>query len=515
MTPRAVLFDVDGVVTGTAQAHAAAWKRLFDEYLEERARRSGEAFEPFDPVRDYRKYVDGRPRHDGVRGFLSSRGIELPRGSDEDAPERETVCGLGSRKNREFQAWLATHRVRPYAGTLRLIGELRASAIPVAAFSASRNADAVLRSAGVADLFDARVDGSDLARLGLPGKPDPAMLLEAARRLGVPPARCAVVEDAIAGVEAAARGGFGLVIGVARDAGGDALKAAGAHRVVRDAGVLRFTADMGLSVRTLAGLPSVWDCEDEVRRRLAACVPAVFLDYDGTLTPIVEDHAKALLDADMRRAVAELGRHCPVTIVSGRDLGRLRELVELDTIFLAGSHGFEIAGPHGSGESLEAGGEFLTVLDEAEASLLKRLGGIEGHSLERKRFSIAVHYRRVAQKDVATIRSIVDGVLTDQPRLRLGHGKKVFEIRPDMDWDKGRAVFWILRRLESQWPGAVPLYVGDDITDEDAFEALAGRGLCIAVRHDEARQTAADYTVANTQEVKRLLEWVTAIVAGQ
>jgi len=334
------------------------------------------------------------------------------------------------------------------------------------------------------------------------------MLLEAARRLGAAPERTAVFEDAIAGVEAGARGGFGLVVGVARGDHDDELKAAGAQLVVHDLSELRFTPGEGLTVKTLANLPSVWDRQDEIRRRLSGKVPAVFLDYDGTLTPIVEDHTKALLHEDMRAALARLGERCAVTIVSGRDLERLRALVGLEStpLWYAGSHGLEIAGPQGCGESLEKAADFLSELDAVERKLGERLAGVEGHAVERKRFSIAVHYRRVAPQAAGTVKSIVDGVLADHPRLQLRHGKKVFEIQPDIEWDKGRAVLWILRRLGLDRAEVVPVYVGDDLTDEDAFQVLAGRGLCIAVRHDEARQTAADYTVAATQEVKRLLE---------
>lgn len=182
-------------------------------------------------------------------------------------------------------------------------------------------------------------------------------------------------------------------------------------------------------------------------------------------------------------------------------------------MWYAGSHGFEIVGPEGAIEQLERGTDFLPELDEVERALRAALADVEGHAVERKKLSIAVHYRQVAPDAVGTLRAILDETLAEHPRLRLGHGKKVFEIRPDIDWSKGEAVRWILRQTRPDRPGVVPLYVGDDITDEDAFHVLAGHGLCIAVRHDESRQTAADYAVADTQAVKRLLEMLTAIAA--
>jgi beta-phosphoglucomutase family hydrolase len=229
----AVIFDLDGVVTRTAELHAQAWKQLFDEYLEARARRLGEPFRPFDPASDYRRFVDGRPRYEGVVSFLRSRGIELPFGSPGDPEERETVCGLANRKNRYFRAALARTGGDPYPTTLELISALRERGVRTAVVSSSRNCAAVIEAAGIEELFDAKVDGIDAAELGMPGKPEPALFLEAARRLGLDPAHAAAVEDAIAGVEGR-RGGFALVVGVDRGAQFDALTTAGADIVVAD-----------------------------------------------------------------------------------------------------------------------------------------------------------------------------------------------------------------------------------------------------------------------------------------
>lgn len=510
---QAVLFDMDGVVTDTARAHALAWQRLFDEFLQARAARSGEAVQPFDIRHDYRQYVDGKPRYAGVQSFLASRAIELPYGQPDDRPEAATVCGLGNRKNLYFRRWLEANPVQAYPGTLALIAALRRAGIRTAVFSASRNAQAVLHSAGVLALFDACVDGSDLEKLGLPGKPDPAMLHQAATRLAVPPERCAVVEDAIAGIEAGARGGFGLLIGVDHDERGDqgaALKQAGAALVVHDLSELALSGQQQLRVKTLANLPSALACEDQIRQRLAGQQPVVFLDYDGTLTPIVADHTQAFLAPDMRAAVQRLSQRCPVAIVSGRDLARLKSLVQLDSVFYAGSHGFEISGPAAADERLERGVEFLPELDQVEQALRAQLAGIAGHALERKRFSIAVHFRQVAEHDLARLDAVLQRVLAEHPRLQRGHGKMVYEIQPDIDWNKGQAVLWLLQRLGLDQPNRVPLYVGDDITDEDAFRVLAGRGLCIAVRDHGTRQSAADYALQDVNEVQRFLHELTA-----
>ena len=230
----AVLFDLDGVLTDTAEIHAASWKRMFDEFLQRRAARSGGAFLPFDIATDYKLHVDGKPRYDGVRDFLRSRGIDLPEGSPHDAPEAETVCGLGNRKNELVNAAIAAGEVVTYPGSVALVRKLRAAGIKCAVVTSSQNRAAVLEAASIEDLFEVAVDGNTITELGLAGKPAPDAFLQAAKALGVPPARAVVVEDAISGVQAGANGSFGLVIGVARHGNAQELKRHGAHIVVAD-----------------------------------------------------------------------------------------------------------------------------------------------------------------------------------------------------------------------------------------------------------------------------------------
>ena len=234
----AVIFDMDGVVTETATVHASAWKRLFDGYLERRSRQAGEPFIPFDEGADYLAFVDGRNRYDGVRSFLGSRGIDLPWGDPSDPPGTETVCALGNSKDELFRQVLRADGAVAYPSTVGMIKDLRSRRVRIGLVTASRNADEVLAAAGVADLFDEKVDGRDAAELQLPGKPDPAMYLEAARRLGVGPARAAVIEDALAGVAAGHAGRFRMVIGVDRSGQRQALRQAGADLVVADLGEL-------------------------------------------------------------------------------------------------------------------------------------------------------------------------------------------------------------------------------------------------------------------------------------
>lgn len=210
------VFDTDGVVTDTARVHAAAWKRTFDAFLRTGVAQQGGGMRPFEVRDDYLRHVDGRPRLDGVRGFLAARGISLPEGDPSDPPELDTVYALGKRKDAYFLGQVRRYGVAPFRSTVALIRELRRRGIRTAAVSASRNCREVLTASGTLDMFDVMVDGVEATWLGLPGKPHPAHFQEAARRAGAPPSRAAVVEDALGGVAAARRGGFGLVVGVDR-----------------------------------------------------------------------------------------------------------------------------------------------------------------------------------------------------------------------------------------------------------------------------------------------------------
>ncbi len=230
----ACLFDLDGVLTQTARVHAAAWKQMFDAYLRERAERTREQFVPFDPVRDYDEYVDGRPRYEGVRAFLAARGIELAQGGPEDPPDAETIHALGDRKNRILVELIRKDGVEPYEGSVRYVHAARDAGLRRAVVSSSTNCRDVLHAAGIADLFEQVVDGVLAEREDLRGKPAPDTFLAGARALDVQPAQAAVFEDALAGVEAGRAGRFGFVVGVDRVGQADALRAHGADVVVGD-----------------------------------------------------------------------------------------------------------------------------------------------------------------------------------------------------------------------------------------------------------------------------------------
>jgi beta-phosphoglucomutase family hydrolase len=231
---RACLFDLDGVLTKTAVVHAAAWKEMFDEFLRRRSEQTGEELVPFDAKGDYDRFVDGKPRYDGVRSFLASRGIELPEGSPDDPPDADTVAGLGNRKNDLVLALLRRDGVEAYEGSVRYVEAVREAGLPCAVVSSSANTQEVLQAAGLEHLFELRVDGLTARAESLKGKPAPDTFLAAARKLGIEAAAAAVFEDALAGVEAGRAGSFGYVVGVDRTGQAEELREHGADIVVQD-----------------------------------------------------------------------------------------------------------------------------------------------------------------------------------------------------------------------------------------------------------------------------------------
>jgi beta-phosphoglucomutase family hydrolase len=230
----ACLFDLDGVLTRTAKVHAAAWKQMFDDYLRRRAEQRGEKFVPFDEDRDYDEYVDGKPRYDGVRSFLASRGIDLPQGTPDDPPDADTIDGLGNRKNQIVLKMIHEDGVQPYEGSVRYVKAARDGGLRRAVVSSSTNARDVLTAAGILDLFEQIIDGHTAEREHLHGKPAPDTYLAGARALGVGHDQAAGYEDALAGVESGRAGNFAFVVGVDRVGQADALKAHGANAVVQD-----------------------------------------------------------------------------------------------------------------------------------------------------------------------------------------------------------------------------------------------------------------------------------------
>jgi alpha,alpha-trehalase len=509
----AVIFDLDGVVVDSAGLHAEAWQEMFNAFLVQRGRDDRQSYLAFDYQRDYLPLVDGKPRYDGVAAFLKSRGIELPYGAAEDDPNHRTVCGLGNRKNQIFNDLLKRKGARAYDPSIELIQRLRKRGIKTALVTSSKNGQAVLKATSLEHLFDIVVDGNTARELDLAGKPAPDTFLFAAQRLGVAPERAAVFEDAQSGVAAGRNGGFGAVIGVDRADQAAGLLRHGADCVVDSLDRIVLIEAEGADVDgTPAGaaagpeLPSALDRFDELKKQFHEKETVVFLDYDGTLTPIVRRADQAVLSDEMRATLKALAEQCTVGIVSGRDLQDVRRRVDMPELYYAGSHGFDIVGPADRPISHRPGQSHLPRIEEAVAALEREFAGVNGVHVERKRYTVAVHYRQAPPESGTDIQKTVERIRDQLGGLRLTAGKKVFELQPDLEWHKGKAVQWFLEQaFEIDLRRVFPIYIGDDVTDEDAFEMIGDIGIGIVVDEAADRASRAGYRLRDTDEVQVFL----------
>ena len=399
-----------------------------------------------------------------------------------------------------------------YESTIALVKRLHDAGVRTGVYSASRNCERVLHAAGLGDLFSVRVDGVVADDLDLPGKPDPAMLVETARRLDASPDRCVVVDDAEAGVAAGRSGGFAFVIGVDRSGHAAKLIALGADAVVSD------LADA--TVRTgdhrLSALPDALRCYPQLKSTLMFRRAVVLLDFDGTLSAISEDPSSARLVPGMAEALRSLAKRCQVVVLTGRDLADIQTRVGVDGIWYAASHGYEIRGPDGSSHENHSAAEGVGALDKVAADLSDRLKAVDGVVVEQKRFAIAVHYRNVRPNDVGGVVAAAHEAARGT-QLKVMSGRKVIEIQPDVSWDKGKTLTSILERIDGDDAALLPIYVGDDLTDEDAFDAVRydGIGISVVNADDGDRPTAAHFVVRGLDAVRTLIERLSDDVSSE
>ena len=489
----AVIFDLDGVVTNTRALRAAACKRAFDDYLSGRAAKGNEDCSPF-TEEDYHRYVDGKSAHDGFAEFLASRRISLRPNSV--SVVEDALIGLADRAEDAFLDML-DEGVLAIESTLDVVGELHQAGIATAVCSWNRNCDRVLHAAGIENLFAVCINGAVVDGVGMCGTPDVAVLVEATRRLGTDPGRSVVVADAVAGVEAGRNGGFAVVIGVDRTGSTDELSASGADVVVDD------LADVEVRKGDIRvpRLPNALNSASQLAGVVTGRQLFVCLDFDGTLSEIVADPAEATLVDGAAKALQRLAALCPVAVLSGRNPAELRDRVGVPGIWYAGNHGFDLIAPDGSYHENEAAVAAVPVLEAAAAELRDLESQVPGARVEHKRFAVAVHYRNVAPERVA---EVVAAVHRHGRRhgLRVASDRKVIELQPNVSCDKGMSLRWISGCIH-QAGRLVPIYIGDSLTDEDAFDAMRYTGIGIVVRHNEDgdRPTAAQFTLRNPGEV--------------
>lgn len=490
----AIIFDLDGVITQTQKTHAKAWKKAFDDFLKKRAR--GSNFTPFDISKDYLLYVDGKPRDEGIKSFLASRDIELPQIRDVNTEDVDTIESLGNSKNNYYLEFLS-YGIQTYKSSIELLLKLNNFGFLTAVVSSSKNCRYVLQASNLNSHFNTIVDGLDLQNLGLNGKPEPDLFLEALNRINVEPSRAVVIEDAIAGVKAGKKGEFGKVIGVDRSNQSKQLRKAGADIVVKD------LDEIDIEAKTTE-LPSALKSFKKIESQFKDKEVVIFFDYDGTVTPIVSHPKDANLSEKMKNALIKLSNQCTLAVISGRGLNDIKSRVGIKGIYYSGSHGYEIEGPSIKMEYQPAL-EFVETFDALEIELTKLLVDVEGALVERKKFSIALHYRNVAKSEVCLVEKAADEAIKKYPKLRKSYGKKVYELQPDLEWNKGKALEWLMQKLHIQKVGSKVFYIGDDITDENAFSTIKTYGIGILVGA-EARNTGAQYKLRDTDQTLHFLE---------
>ena len=499
----ALIFDLDGVVTQTRKLHKKAWKQLFDQFFA-----SSSDFGDQKPMSeaDYVDHIDGKPRYDGVRDFLKSRSIDLPFGKTSDPPGMTSICGLGNHKNELFRKVLDSDGAEVYENAVSLIKNWRKNGGKTAIVSSSKNCKAILERAGLLELFDVRVDGVTAEDLGLKGKPDPDIFVEAARELNARPEHSIVFEDATSGVQAGQRGFFGLVVGVARFENEDNLRKNGADLIIKDFKEFDLESE---EVRAyfLSSTPHVFSENSKLFDLISARKPAFFLDYDGTLTPIVKKPEDAVLSDEMRNTLKKLANTFTVAVVTGRDKEDVQQFIKLDQIIYSGSHGYVTSGPDGLFMEHEDAEKIKKGLDVIEEQLNNKFSkDNDGVQIDRKLYAIAVHYRNATKKATDKVFEVVDDLLEKRDGYKKGEGKMVVEIKPDIDWHKGKAVLWIMEHLGiDKDEQVIPIFIGDDVTDEDAFEVLKGKGIGILVEN-RGQDTAASYSLKDVYQVRAFFE---------
>ena len=378
--------------------------------------------------------------------------------------------------------------------TVPLLRRLTDVGIATAIYSSTRDCAQVLRAAGIDELVNLRVDVVE---------PVPAVLTETASRLGVRPVRCVVIDRDQAGISAGGDGGFSLVIGLERNGQADELLSCGADTVVADLAEISVRSG-GSAMSRIADAAQVYS---QVKELVATRRPVVFLDFDGTLSDITAHPDSATLVDGAAEALRALAEQCPVAVISGRDLADVRERVKVDEVWYAGSHGLELMAPDGTYHENAGAADLIGTLARAACRLAEMIGDISGIELEHKRFAVAVHYRNADPADIDRVTAAVRS-LGRSEGLRTTAGRKVIELRPNLYWEKGTTLNWLLERIQASDCAAdaasvLPIYIGDDITDEDAFDAVQFDGVGIVVRHDEHgdRPSAALFSLESPSTV--------------
>lgn len=501
MKIKGIIFDMDGVVTQTADLHCKAWKVVFNQFF-----RQIKEKDYYFTLKDYLYYFDGIPRIDGVINFLNACKIDGNKITNKYGSLKKAVEEICKIKNNLFLSMIDENKVKVFPDALEFIKYLLALNYKVAIISSSKNCQIILDKAGIIHLFSICIDGESAERKNIPGKPHPGIFLEAAKQLQLLPEQCMVIEDALAGVSAAKQGQFGLVVALDRkNKLFNEFKQYDPDYILRDLSKnqvnLYKTFDSSKAAPAINALPILSSALIQQKEIV------VFLDYDGTLTPIVDRPQDAHLSSVMKESILQLCKNYLTIIISGRELSNLKEKVGVETLFYAGNHGFEFESPKNFNFSYEIGKEYIEDIQSIFKKIYSILKDVKGCIIENKKFTLSIHYRLVHETNYELISSTIDFLLPSYPKLSRHAGKKVIEIRPNIPWNKGIFSINLLKNMKKDNPNVIPIYIGDDLTDEDAFQLFNANGITIKV--GQGSSTHAHYFLESPNEVRLFLDQLT------
>lgn len=498
---KAIIIDMSEVLIHTALISKNAWETIFNDFF-----KKTNAKQSFNDE-DYYTYIEGKPKFERVQNFLNSRNINLPFGNQSDSTDDNTICSLEKKKSKVFSQMMKENELQFYEKALQKIKFWKEKGLKTALVSSDESFKKAINSTEIRYLFDVKIDGHASRKRGLKEKPEADLYIEATKELEIAPESCILFDDSVPGLQAGNKGNFGLVIGVNRRENRKLLSENGADLVIDSFDELDLFNDPEIKAWFNQPIPPFASQYVEIGEAVYEKTPVLFLDYDGTLTPIVQHPEAAVISKEMHEVLNECAEKFKVAAVSGRDMDDLKSRINLENMIYAGSHGFRISGPDGLYMEHEKSEEILPKLDNMEKKLHQVfLDTIEGVQIERKRYAIAIHYRNSKEEDIPFIRNKVFETTEKSEGFKVGEGKKILEIKPDIDWHKGKAVLWILDKLGVTDPNKyIPIYIGDDVTDEDAYEALKGRGIGIQVGPG-AEPTAAQFRLKNVYQVRIFLK---------
>lgn len=502
----AAIFDLDGVITDTASVHARAWKTTFDAFLEARDK----DFKPFDIEKDYHEFIDGKPRHEGVKSFLQSRDIELPAGSPKDEGEKDTVHGLGNRKNALYNELLEKEGFTIYKDAVERLKQWKAAGIKTAIVSSSKNCKKVLELAQLEHLFNVRVDGVTSEELNLKGKPEPDIFLEAVKRLHVVPQRAVIFEDAIAGVKAGAQGKFACVVGVERKQRKNMLKQHGATEIITSFREIDILVESLPQQFSWDKITSALEHAPEISNKLASKTLCLFISDEVIDPPEESKHEKDRKLKEVRDVLKTLAHHAIVAIIGEHDLSDLKEKLKLNSLYYAGCKGLDISGPD---MKIQLGKEAIPQLDQLQEALKANENGTPAPECSRKRLLLLCRLSE-DEKQAAAQKAYCGKLVAQHDRLRLDERNGELFIHPKINWNKAKTLGLLLEEIEPDETDLLPVYLGNEKKDEEVFHFLFKQGLGIKVG-DDGLQSFAKYKLSSFDEVSKFLYVLSDIITKE